>query len=342
MTQELQQLRERALAELEQAETPEALEAWRLAYLGRSGQVTLALRGIGQLPAEERPAAGQMANQVRQQLTDAHQARQAALEAASAQERLSAQALDVRLPGRPPSLGYLHVITQTLREIYDIFGQMGFHVYRSREVEDDVTNFQMLNIPPHHPARDMWSTFYTTDPGVLLRTHTSPGQIHAMRAYHPDPFRVILPGKCYRYEQVTTRSEHMFYQVEGLVIGQNITMADLKGVLENFVREMFGPERRLRFRASYFPFTEPSAEVDVDCVLCHGEGCQLCKQSGWLEILGSGMVHPNVLRNGGYDPEVYTGFAFGMGPERMALLKYGIQDIRLFYGNDLRFLRQFA
>jgi phenylalanyl-tRNA synthetase alpha chain len=342
MTQELQQLRERALAELEQAETPAALEAWRLAYLGRSGAVTLALRGIGQLPAEERPAAGQMANQVRQQLAEAHEAREAALEAASAQERLSAEALDVRLPGRPPELGYLHVITQVLREIYDAFGQLGFHVYRSREVEDDVTNFQMLNIPPHHPARDMWSTFYTTDAGVLLRTHTSPGQIHAMRAYHPEPFRVILPGKCYRYEQVTTRSEHMFYQVEGLAIGQHITMADLKGVLESFAKALFGPERRLRFRASYFPFTEPSAEVDVDCVLCHGAGCQLCKGSGWLEILGSGMVHPNVLRNGGYDPEVYTGFAFGMGPERIALLKYGIQDIRLFYGNDLRFLQQFA
>lgn len=342
MTEELERLRERAEAELQGAGSPEALEAWRVAYLGRSGQVTLALRGIGQLPAEERPAAGQLANLVRQQLTASYEARQAAVEAANLQERLSAEALDVRLPGRPPSLGYLHVITQVLREIYAIFGQMGFHVYRSREVEDDETNFQLLNTPPHHPARDMWSTFYTTEPGVLLRTHTSPGQIHAMRAYHPEPFRVILPGKCYRYEQVTTRSEHMFHQVEGLVIGQNITIADLKGVLENFAKEMFGPERKLRFRASYFPFTEPSAEVDVDCMLCNGAGCQLCKQSGWLEILGSGMVHPTVLRNGGYDPDVYTGFAFGMGPERMALLKYGIQDIRLFYGNDLRFLRQFA
>jgi phenylalanyl-tRNA synthetase alpha chain len=342
MTQELERLREQALAALEQAATTEALAAWRTAYLGRSGEVTLALRGIGQLPTEERPAAGQMANRVRQALTEAFEARQAALEAATLDARLSAEALDVRLPGRPPSLGYLHVITQVLREIYDIFALMGFHVYQSPEVEDDVTNFQMLNMPPHHPARDMWSTFYTTDPGVLLRTHTSPGQIHAMRAYHPEPFRVILPGKCYRYEQVTTRSEHMFYQVEGLAIGENITMGDLKGVLATFAREMFGPDRKLRFRASYFPFTEPSAEVDMDCVLCGGSGCQLCKHSGWLEILGSGMVHPNVLRNGGYDPEVYTGFAFGMGPERVAMLRYGIQDIRLFYGNDLRFLRQFA
>jgi phenylalanyl-tRNA synthetase alpha chain len=342
MTQELEQLRERALAELDEIETPDALEAWRVTYLGRSGEVTLSLRGIGQLPPEERPAAGQMANQVRLRLNEAYEAREAALEASSMDERLRAEALDVRLPGRPPSLGYLHIITQVLREIYAIFGQMGFGVYRSPEVEDDVTNFQMLNIPPHHPARDMWSTFHTTDAGVLLRTHTSPGQIHAMRAYHPEPFRVILPGKCYRYEQVTTRSEHMFYQVEGLAIGQNITMADLKGVLESFVKEMFGPERKLRFRASYFPFTEPSAEVDVDCILCEGEGCQLCKHSGWLEVLGCGMVHPTVLRNGGYDPEVYTGLAFGMGPERLAMLKYGIPDIRLFYSNDLRFLRQFA
>ena len=342
MTQELEQLRERALAELAQAETSEALEAWRVAYLGRSGEVTLALRGIGQLPPEDRPAAGQMANQVRLALTEAYEAREAALETAALDERLRAEALDVRLPGRAPSLGHLHVITQVLREIYAIFGQMGFSVYRSPEVEDDVTNFQMLNIPPHHPARDMWSTFHTTDAGVLLRTHTSPGQIHAMRAYHPEPFRVILPGKCYRYEQVTTRSEHMFYQVEGLAIGRKITMADLKGVLESFAKEMFGAERRLRFRASYFPFTEPSAEVDVDCILCEGEGCQLCKHSGWLEVLGCGMVHPTVLRNGGYDPEVYTGLAFGMGPERLAMLKYGIPDIRLFYSNDLRFLRQFA
>jgi phenylalanyl-tRNA synthetase alpha chain len=188
----------------------------------------------------------------------------------------------------------------------------------------------------------MWSTFYTTTPGVLLRTHTSPGQIHAMRQFHPDPFRVILPGKCYRYEQVTTRSEHMFHQVEGLVIGQSIAMADLKGVLGYFARQMFGPERKLRFRASYFPFTEPSAEADVDCALCGGAGCQLCKHTGWLEILGGGMVHPTVLSNGGYDPEVYSGFAFGMGPERLALLKYGINDIRLLYADDIRFLEQFG
>ncbi|MGI6368165.1 MAG: phenylalanine--tRNA ligase subunit alpha [Anaerolineae bacterium] len=339
---DLQELQARALDELANADSQEALEQWRHAYLGRTGELTLALRSIGQLPAEERPAAGQQANQVRQALTEGFEVRQAAVNEAAMAATLATDALDVRLPGRPQTLGHVHVITQVLRDIYGIFRQMGFSVFQTREVEDDTTNFQLLNMPPDHPARDMWSTFYATTPGVLLRTHTSPGQIHAMRQFYPDPFRVILPGKCYRYEQVTTRSEHMFHQVEGLAIGQNITIADLKGVLEHFARQMFGPERKLRFRASYFPFTEPSAECDVDCSICGGAGCQLCKHSGWLEILGGGMVHPEVLRNGGYDPDVYSGFAFGMGPERLALLKYGINDIRLFYANDLRFLQQFG
>jgi phenylalanyl-tRNA synthetase alpha chain len=196
-------------------------------------------------------------------------------------------------------------------------------------------------MPPYHPARDMWDTFYTTAPGVILRTHTSPGQVRAMRDYCPEPIRVILPGMCYRYEQVSTRSGFMFYQVEGLAVGETITMADLKGTLVAFARRMFGAGRRVRFRASYFPFTEPSAEVDMDCVLCQGAGCAVCKHTGWLEIGGSGMVHPAVLQNGGYDPDRYTGFAFGIGPERIAMLKYGIEDIRYFWGNDLRFLEQF-
>ena len=339
---DMDQLQQRALQELEDVGSSEGLEAWRQAYLGRAGELTTALRGIGQLPAAERPAAGQRANQVRQVLTSAFEAREKAIEAQSLAAMLESSSLDVRLPGRPPSLGHLHVINQVLRDVYAIFAQMGFSVFQTREVEHDTTNFQMLNIPPDHPARDMWSTFYTTTPGVLLRTHTSPGQVHAMRQFHPDPFRVILPGKCYRYEQVTTRSEYMFHQVEGLAIGQHITMGDLKGILEHFARQMFGPERRLRFRASYFPFTEPSAEADVDCAICGGKGCQLCKHTGWLEILGGGMVHPTVLANGGYDPAIYSGFAFGMGPERLALLKYGINDIRLFYANDVRFLQQFG
>ncbi|MDH4137681.1 MAG: phenylalanine--tRNA ligase subunit alpha, partial [Anaerolineae bacterium] len=245
------------------------------------------------------------------------------------------------LPGRPAPLGRIHLTTKTLREIYAIFAQMGFQVYTARDVELDLYNFELLNMPPGHPARDMWDTFYTTHEEVVLRTHTSPGQIRAMRDYCPEPIRVILPGKCYRYEQVTARSEFMFYQVEGLAVGKHITMTDLKGVTTEFARQMFGADRRMRFRASYFPFTEPSVEVDMDCIICSGEGCRICKYTGWLEIAGAGMVHPIVLQNGGYDPAVYSGFAFGMGPERIAMLKYDIDDIRYFYSNDLRFLGQF-
>jgi len=318
------------------------LEAWRVAFLGKKGALTLALRELGQIPPAERPTVGRLANEVKAALEQAYEARAEALRRSALAESLTRGAIDVRLPGRLQALGYLHVSTQTLREIYAILGQMGFHVLQSPEVEDDETNFQLLNMPPDHPARDMWSTFYLNRPGMLLRTHTSPGQIHAMRKYHPEPFRVILPGKCYRYEQVTVRSEYMFYQVEGMAVGYNITMADLKGVMFSFARQIFGPERKLRFRPSYFPFTEPSAEADIDCILCRGKGCVICKDSGWLEILGAGMVHPAVLRNGGYDPDKYSGFAFGMGPERIAMQKHGISDIRLFFGNDLRFLQQFA
>lgn len=341
MLEDMEHVREEAEKELRAVSDQQELENWRLAYLGKKGAVTLALRGIGRLPAEERPAAGRLANDVRATLERAYQDRREALRQEASARGMGGEAIDVRLPGRPQSLGYLHLSTQTLRTIYDIFAQMGFHVLESPEVEDDLTNFQLLNFPPNHPARDMQDSFYTTRPGVLLRTHTSPGQIHAMRKYYPEPFRVILPGKCYRYEQVTMRSEHMFYQVEGLAIGHAITMADLKGVLLNFARGMFGPDRRLRFRSSYFPFTEPSAEADIDCMLCAGEGCALCKYTGWLEILGCGMVHPIVLRNGGYDPDEFSGFAFGMGPERIAMLKHGITDIRYFFSGDVRFLQQF-
>ena len=341
MLEELKQLREKAEGELKSASNLQDLERWRISYLGRGGAVTLALRGIGKLPAKERPAAGRLANEIRTALEKAYEEQSEALRRKALAQDLAEEAIDVHLPGRPQSLGYLHISTQTLREIYDIFAQMGFQVLRTGEVEDDLTNFQLLNFPPHHPARDMQDSFFTTKPDVLLRTHTSPGQIHAMRRYYPEPFRAILPGKCYRYEQVTMRSEQMFYQVEGLAVGRHITMADLKGVLVNFAKEMFGAERRLRFRPSYFPFTEPSAEVDIDCILCGGEGCPLCKHTGWLEILGSGMVHPNVLRNGGYDPDEWSGFAFGMGPERICMLKHGITDIRYFFSGDVRFLQQF-
>ena len=253
---------------------------------------------------------------------------------------LAEESVDVTLPGRPVVRGRLHPSTQTLRAIYGIFAEMGFQVYRSREVEDDELNFGLLNMPEHHPARDMWDTFYTTTPGVVLRTHTSPGQIHVMRQLCPRPIRVILPGMCYRYEQITTRSEIMFHQVEGLAVGAHVTMADLKGTVTAFARRTFGAGRQVRIRSSYFPFTEPSIEVDVECFLCAGKGCGLCKRTGWLEIMGAGMVHPAVLRNGGYDPARFSGFAFGMGVERAVMLKYGLDDIRLFWGNDLRFLEQ--
>ena len=255
---------------------------------------------------------------------------------------MQTERVDVTLPGRPAHLGRLHVITQTLREIYRIFGLMGFRVYQTPEVETDAYNFQLLNFPPDHPAREMQSTFNTTKPGIILRTHTSPGQIRVMRAFCPEPIRVILPGKCYRYEQITPRSEIQFEQVEGLAVGLNITLADLKGVLTEFARQMFGEKTQVRLRGSYFPFTEPSVELDISCILCGGQGCRVCKGSGWLEILGAGMVRPVVLRHGGYDPEKYSGFAFGMGPMRIAMLKYRIDDIRLFLGNDLRFLEQFG
>ncbi|MCI0393589.1 MAG: phenylalanine--tRNA ligase subunit alpha [Chloroflexi bacterium] len=341
MLEQLDQLYRESLETLRAAGSTAGLEAWYRQALGRKGQVTLITRQVGQLSPEERPAFGKRVNEIKNELEAAYEARLAELQAAELEAQLAADSLDVTLPGRRPWRGRLHPSTQTLREIYRIWGDMGFQIYRSRDVETDEYNFELLNIPQDHPARDMWDTFYTTTPGVLLRTHTSPGQIHAMRQYCPEPIRVILPGMCYRYEQITARSEIQFHQVEGLAVGRNITLADLKGTLADFARRMFGAERQVRFRANYFPFTEPSAEMDVECHLCQGAGCQLCKYSGWLEILGCGMVHPTVLRNGGYDPAVYSGFAFGMGPERIAMLKYGIEDIRYFWGNDLRFLEQF-
>jgi phenylalanyl-tRNA synthetase alpha chain len=321
-------------------ERSEELEGWHRGYLGKKGALTEMLRSVGSLPREERPTFGQAANEAKVDLQKAYEARAEALERSKMEQDLQGSAIDVTLPGRPVDPGHLHVTTQTLRRIYDIFSDMGFQVYEAPEVETDELNFGLLNMPPHHPARDMWDTFWV-DEGVVLRTHTSPGQIRAMREYCPDPIRVILPGKCYRYEQVTARSEHQFYQVEGLAVGHGISMTDLIGTLTEFARRFYGGERRIRIRGSYFPFTEPSIEADIDCILCEGEGCRVCKYSGWLEIAGAGMVHPVVLQNGGYDPDEWSGFAFGTGVERPAMLLYGIDDIRLFYGNDLRFLRQF-
>jgi phenylalanyl-tRNA synthetase alpha chain len=338
---DLATLEQRALADLHGCPDEVALRAWNTRYFGKQGEVALAVKEVGKVPPAERRAYGQEANRVKEALTQAFEAALAAEKDRALARSLAADALDVTLPGRPAPRGRLHIATQVLREIYAVFADMGFQVYRSREVEDDLTNFELLNMPPHHPARDMWDTFHTTTPGVLLRTHTSPGQIHVMREQSPEPIRAILPGMCYRYEQITVRSEIQFLQVEGLAIGTGVTMADLKGTIITFARRLFGAERQVRIRSSYFPFTEPSIEVDMDCILCQGKGCTLCKGSGWLEIMGAGMVHPVVLRHGGYDPDRFSGFAFGMGPQRIAQLKYAIDDIRLYWADDLRFLQQF-
>jgi phenylalanyl-tRNA synthetase alpha chain len=344
MLNQLESQYEDALKELESVTGSEALHAWEIKYLGKKGSVTLLLRSTGQLPAEERASFGKRANEVKNLLLEAYAAREKLIADQELALDLEEGALDVTLPGRERSAGGLHPSTQTLRQYAQIWAEMGFQVFRSRDVETDEYNFQLLNFPPHHPARDMQDTFHTTEPNVILRTQTSPGQIRAMEELGQNgtqPIRVILPGMCYRYEQITARSEVQFNQVEGLAIGRNIRMSDLKGTVREFARRMFGNDVRVRFRASYFPFTEPSMEIDVECFLCGGEGCRVCKYAGWLEIAGSGMVHPNVLRNGGYDPAVWSGFAFGMGPERATMLKHDIKDIRYFWGNDLRFLEQF-
>ena len=341
MLNQLETLAETAQTELERLSTGDALNAWNGKYIGRKGEITQMLRRVSELPREERPLFGKRANQLKQELEAAYEQKTQTIKAAEMEQALIKDALDVTLPGRPVSRGRLHPSTQTLRRIYQIWADMGFQIYRSRDVETDEMNFQFLNFPLHHPAREMQDTFYTTNPDVLLRTHTSPGQIRVMRDYYPEPIRVILPGMCYRHEQITARSEIQFYQVEGLAVGPGIRFGDLKGTLINFTNRLYGEGRPVRFRASHFPFTEPSAEMDVQCFLCDGQGCRVCKYTGWLEILGCGMVHPTVLRNGGYDPDKFSGFAFGMGPERITMLRHGIEDIRYFWGNDLRFLEQF-
>jgi phenylalanyl-tRNA synthetase alpha chain len=338
--EDLDSLRREAHVGLEIAVSEQDLEDWRVKFLGRKGRLTELLRGLGSLSAEERPAVGQLANEVKNALQAAFDERDIAVKQQANRTAIESERVDITLPGRPLQLGSLHPITQTVQEIVQVFSKMGFQVIEGPEVEWDRYNFEALNIPADHPARDMWDTFYITQ-SMILRTHTSPVQIRAMEKLKP-PVRVIAPGKCYRYEAVDATHESMFYQIEGLAVGENITMADLKGVLSEFARQMFGAERQTRFRVDYFPFVEPGAEMAIDCFQCRGKGCRICKGTGWIEIMGAGMVHPKVLEAVGYDPSVYTGFAFGMGPERIAMLKYGVDDIRLFYGNDLRFLRQFA
>jgi phenylalanyl-tRNA synthetase alpha chain len=352
MLAQLDQIQASALQALASVENEDALQTWRVNHTGRSSALMQVFSSLGQLSKEERPLVGQKANQVKVALEAAFTVRNQTLHEIALKQSLEGDHLDVSLPGRAFRGGRLHPATQTLRRILGILAEMGFQVYTSTEVETDEYNFQNLNFPPDHPAREMQDSFYVEagergDNPVLLRTHTSPGQIRAMRAAsasvpaNPPPIRIALPGMCFRYEQITARSEVQFNQVEGLAVGKNITFSDLKGTLSDFARRMFGQTARTRFRAQHFPFTEPSAEMDVECFVCGGQGCPVCKQSGWLEILGCGMVHPLVLQNGGYDPARYTGFAFGMGPERQAMLRYKIEDIRYFWGNDVRFLEQF-
>ncbi|HNR02947.1 MAG TPA: phenylalanine--tRNA ligase subunit alpha [Anaerolineaceae bacterium] len=349
--EELEALSTSAMSELESVTSEDTLLAWRNTYLGKNAAVVKAFSSLGTLPAQERPLVGQGANRVKVALESAYNERAQAIKDLALAQTLSTQALDVTLPGRPRARGRLHPDTQILRELLQIFGDMGFQVFQSREVETDEYNFQLLNFPVGHPARDMQDTYFLDaanrgDNPLVLRTHTSPGQIRAMREISainpsdPPPVRVIVPGMVFRYEQVDVRHETQFDQLEGLAVGENITFSDLKGTLTDMARRLFGPSARTRFRASYFPFTEPSAEFDIQCFQCHGAGCGVCG-GGWLEIGGSGMVHPVVLANGGYDPARFTGFAFGFGVQRIAMLRYGINDIRYFWDNDLRFLEQF-
>jgi phenylalanyl-tRNA synthetase alpha chain len=329
-----------AAREITAAPTTEELKQIQVRYLGKKGEITAILRGMGQLPPEQRPIIGSLANRIRDELSELISSRAEQLKEIVRTQRMAAERIDVTLPGRPVNLGHLHPLTLIIEQIAEIFLGLGFSIAEGPEVETDYYNFEALNIPKEHPAREMWDSFYIT-PEILLRTQTSPVQVRTMEKMAPrTPVRIIAPGKVYRRDDDATHSP-MFHQVEGLVIDKDISLSDLKGTLLMFTRQMFGPELQVRLRPSFFPFTEPSAEVDMSCVICGGGGCRVCKETGWLEILGSGMVHPHVLAMSGYDPEEYTGYAFGMGVERIAMLKYGIEDLRLFFDNDLRMLRQF-
>jgi phenylalanyl-tRNA synthetase alpha chain len=352
----LGELEARARSAVAAAASPEDLAEVESAFLGRKGELRALLGGIGALPAEDRPRVGALANPVREGLEAAIASRRAELEAGSLEARLRDEAEDPTLPGRSHWRGSLHPLRETEREIVRIFSQYGFVVYESPEVETDALNFQALNIPADHPARDLWDTIYVREPVAvrrngkaersadaprhLLRTHTSPGQIRAMRDATP-PMRILTPGRCYRYEAVDASHGFEFFQVEGLMVDEGTTMAHLRGLLDAFARAMFGEHRATRFRPGYYPFTEPSVAFDIGCVVCEGSGCPACSRTGWMTILGAGMVHPVVLRNGGIDPERYQGLAFGMGTDRITMLRYAIRDIRAFLANDMRFLERF-
>ncbi|MDP2892488.1 MAG: phenylalanine--tRNA ligase subunit alpha [Bacillota bacterium] len=339
MQEEIKRLEKEAQEAIGSAKDTGALEAIRVKYFGKKGVLTALLRSMGALPTGERPKVGQMVNETSQRLEGLLENRLAIFQKAEKQQRLAEEAIDITIPAREMRLGRLHPLTLVYQTTRDIFLGMGFEVREGPEVEWEKYNFEMLNIPENHPSRDMQDTFYITDK-ILLRTHTSPVQVRTMLAQKP-PIRMICPGRVYRVDEVDATHSPMFHQIEGLVVDKGITMGDLKGVLDVFAKALFGPATRTRFRASYFPFTEPSAEMDVSCSVCGGEGCRVCKGTGFIEIMGAGMVHTSVLQGCGIDPRVYSGFAFGMGLDRMANMKYGIADIRLLYENDIRFLEQF-
>ena len=340
MEQELQRIKEEALSAIKSASDEQALQDVRVKYLGKKGEVTALLKGLGKLSPEERPKMGALVNAVRQALEEEIDALKTSMEVAAMNARLEEEKIDITLPGRAPKTGHIHPLTTVNEMIEDFFMKMGYTVEEGPEIEQDHFNFECLNLPKDHPARDMQDSFYITE-NFLLRTHTSPVQARTMQRHEPNsPIRMIAPGKVYRWDYDATHSP-VFHQVEGLIIDEHITFADLKGTIETFLRHMFGDDTRVRFRTSFFPFTEPSAEVDISCVMCGGEGCRVCSHTGWLEILGCGMVHPRVLELNGYDPNKVKGFAFGMGVERIAMLLYGIGDLRLFFEDDIRFLEQF-
>ncbi|MEK3890448.1 phenylalanine--tRNA ligase subunit alpha [Bacillus sp. FSL K6-3431] len=342
MEQKLKQLETEALQKIKDASSLKAINEIRIAYLGKKGPITEVLRGMGKLSAEERPKMGTLVNLIRETITKAIENKQKQLENEAINKQLESETIDVTLPGRPIKTGSRHPLTQVVEEIEDLFIGMGYKVAEGPEVEQDYYNFEALNLPKGHPARDMQDSFYITEE-LLLRTQTSPVQARTMEKHEgKGPIKIICPGKVYRRDNDDATHSHQFTQIEGLVIDENITMGDLKGTLDVFAKKMFGKDREIRLRPSFFPFTEPSVEMDISCKICGGDGCRVCKQTGWIEILGAGMIHPRVLEMSGFDSKKYTGFAFGMGPERITMLKYGVDDIRHFYTNDLRFLQQFA
>ena len=338
----LQLLSKEAVEKIEAASDLKELDQVRVAYLGKKGPITEISKGMKTVSAEERPILGALVNEVRNEITSQLEAKKARLEMEKINRDLENEAIDVTLPGNSVAVGQSHVLTQIMEEIEDLFIGMGYQIIEGPEVEEDSYNFERMNLPKDHPARDMQDTFYITNE-ILLRTHTSPVQARTMdkHDFTKGPLKMISPGKVYRRDSDDATHSHQFHQMEGLVVAKDITMGDLKGTLEVFAKKLFGSEREIRLRPSYFPFTEPSVEVDVSCFKCNGKGCNVCKQTGWIEILGAGMVHPNVLEMSGIDATVYSGYAFGLGPDRVAMLKYGIDDIRHFYQNDVRFLNQF-